>query len=86
MNNFEHHISQLEALGFKLELGMLLGHSAAIDANQIGFRFGTSNTQVDTYLHNAFFDASKSHPVLGEQEIIDGPEGEYTVTQILANA
>ena len=84
MNNFQHHVTQLEALGFTLERGTLVGVGGGIPASQIGFRFCSGNTQVDTYLQSAFFEASKSHPVLGESQIIDGPDGEYSVTQILA--
>ena len=85
MNNFQHHVSQLEALGFQLERGMLIGAGKFPTAKQIGVRFSSGNTQVDTYLLDEFFDASKSHPVLGESQIIDGPDGKYTVTAILAN-
>jgi hypothetical protein len=85
VNNFQHHVSQLEALGFQLERGMLVGAGEFPAARQIGVRFSSSNTQVDTYLLDEFFNASKSHPVLGELQIIDGPDGKYTVTAILAN-
>lgn len=86
MKNFQHHVAQLENLGFQLERGMLTGAGKFAVAKQIGVRFLSGNTQIDTYLLDAFFDASKSHPALGESEIIDGPEGKYTVTQILANS
>ena len=84
MNNFQHHASQLAALGFTLERGMLIGAGKFPAAKQIGVRFNSGNTQVDTYLLEEFFSASKSHPLLGESQIIDGPDGKYSVTQILA--
>jgi len=84
VNNFQQHTAQLEALGFQLDRGMLVGAGKFPSSKQIGTRFSNSSAQVDTYLQSAFFDASKSHPVLGSSEIIDGPEGEYTITQILS--
>lgn len=84
MNNFEHHVAQLEALGFQLERGMLVGAGRFARAGQIGTRFETDQVQVDTYLMEAFFEADKAHPVLGESQKLQGPQGEYSVTQILA--
>ena len=83
MNNFEHHIQQLEALGFQLERGMLTGAGSFPKAAQIGTRFSTAQVQIDTYLLEAFFEADKSHPILGESQKIQGPAGEYTVTELL---
>lgn len=84
MNNFEHHISQLEALGFQLERGMLIGEGSFELANQIGTRFSTDLVQVDTYTREAFFEADKAHPVLGESQEFTGPDGKYLVTELLA--
>lgn len=84
MNNFEHHISQLEALGFQLERGMLIGDGSFELANQIGTRFATDEVQIDTYTREAFFEVDKAHPVLGESQEFTGPEGKYRVTQLLA--
>ena len=64
---------------------MLIGDGKFPTTKQIGVRFSSGNAQVDTYLLNEFFDTSKSHPVLGESQIIDGPDGKYTVTAILAS-
>ncbi|MFM7029716.1 MAG: hypothetical protein ACKOWK_01445 [Micrococcales bacterium] len=84
MNNFDHHVAQLEALGFTLERGMLVGDGRFPNANQIGTRFLGQRVQIDTYLHSAFFDADKAHPVLGESQEITGPDGSYRVQEILA--
>ena len=83
MNNFQHHIEQLEALGFSLERGMLVGAGRFADPNQIGTRFATAQQQIDTYTQDAFFDADKAHPKLSGETTIDGPQGKYTVTVIL---
>ena len=85
MNNFDHHVAQLEALGFQLERGMLVGEGTFARADQIGTRFSTSEVQIDTYTREAFFEADKSHPVLGESQEFDGPDGKYLVTEILAS-
>ena len=86
MNNFEHHMAQLAAQGFTVERGMLIG--AFADPVQIGVRFTGENTgvntQVDTYLQSAFFDADKSHVKLGVATEVSGPEGLYKVLQILS--
>ena len=84
MNNFDHHVAQLEALGFQLERGMLVGDGAFARADQVGTRFLTPEVQIDTYTREAFFEADKSHPVLGESQEFSGPEGNYVVTEILA--
>jgi hypothetical protein len=81
VSNFEHHIAQLADQGFTVERGMLTG--AFADASQIGVRFVSANTQVDTYLVTEFFDADKSHPVLGVASEVSGPEGGYLVFPIL---
>jgi hypothetical protein len=73
----------LEADGFVLERGMLVGDSKFAMPGQIGVRFAGGNTQIDTYLLQAFFEADKSHPKLGESQKIQGPEGEYSVAPIL---
>jgi hypothetical protein len=83
VNNFEHHIASLEAEGFVLERGMLIGSAKFASQGQIGIRFASGNTQIDTYLLQAFFDADKAHPKLGESQKIQGPEGEYSVAPIL---
>jgi hypothetical protein len=83
VNNFEHHISRLEALGFTLERGMLIGDGRFAEASQIGTRFATASVQIDTYTREAFFEADKAHPVLGESQQVAGPEGGYTVTALL---
>jgi hypothetical protein len=84
VNNFDHHVSQLEALGFQLERGMLVGDGVFTRADQIGTRFSTHEVQIDTYTREAFFETDKSHPKLGESQDFDGPEGKYSVTQLLA--
>ena len=84
MNNFDHHVAQLEALGFALERGMLVGSGHFEITGQIGTRFIGGNVQVDTYTQASFFDADKAHPVLGESQEFTGPDGRYTVTAILA--
>jgi len=83
MSNFQHHVSHLEALGFTLERGMLVGAGMFGNADQIGTRFATAEQQIDTYTQSAFFEADKSHPKLGLHTTIDGPFGSYTVTEIL---
>jgi hypothetical protein len=83
VNNFEHHISALEALGFELERGMLIGEGKFATDGQIGTRFVSANSQIDTYLQTAFFGANKAAPKLGESQKISGPEGEYSVAPIL---
>ena len=84
MNNFDHHVKQLEALGFQLERGMLVGDGNFASPGQIGTRFAGPNVQIDTYRLDAFFEADKAHPQLGESQEFEGPEGKYAVTQILA--
>lgn len=84
MNNFDHHVAWLTSLGFQLERGMLTGGGHFAVAGQVGTRFATDEMQIDTYLLEAFFEADKAHPVLGESQIIAGPDGDYTVTVILA--
>jgi hypothetical protein len=84
VNNFEHHISQLEALGFQLERGMLIGDGGFELTNQIGTRFATDEVQIDTYTRDAFFAADKAHPLLGESQEFTGPDGVYRVTALLA--
>jgi hypothetical protein len=84
MTNFEHFVAGLESLGFTLERGMLVGDGHFANPAQIGARFATAYRQIDTYTQSAFFDADKSHPVLGAVESIDGPDGAYTVTAIVA--
>lgn len=84
MTNFDHFVASLESLGFTLERGMLVGDGHFANPSQIGSRFSTAVQQIDTYTQVAFFDADKSHPVLGASETIDGPEGAYTVTAIVA--
>jgi hypothetical protein len=84
MTNFEHFVSGLESLGFALERGMLVGDGHFENPAQIGARFATAHQQVDTYTQAAVFEADKSHPVLGTAESIDGPDGAYTVTAIVA--
>ena len=83
MNNFEHHIAQLEALGFELERGMLVGDGHFANPAQIGTRFETEAVQVDTYTQVAFFDADKAHPFIGESQEFTGPDGAYRVTELL---
>ena len=83
MNNFEHHVASLEADAFVLERGMLVGAGKFAIQGQIGTRFISGKTQIDTYLLQAFFEADKSHPKLGESQKIQGPEGEYSVAPIL---
>jgi hypothetical protein len=83
VSNFHHHIEQLQKLGFALERGMLVGDGHFADARQIGTRFSTATTQIDTYTQAAFFAADKGHPVLGESQEFAGPDGTYTVTQLL---
>jgi len=63
VNNFEHHVAQLERLGFQLERGMLVGAGNFGRADQIGTRFATSEVQIDTYTQEAFFETDKAHPV-----------------------
>jgi hypothetical protein len=84
VNNFDHHVAQLQALGYQLERGMLVGDGAFPIAAQIGTRFGTESVQIDTYTLEAFFEADKAHPILGESQEYEGPDGKYTVTEILA--
>jgi hypothetical protein len=84
MTNFEHFVAGLESLGFTLERGMLVGAGHFANPAQIGARFATAYQQIDTYTQSAFFDADKSQPVLGTVESIDGPDGAYTVTAIVA--
>ena len=83
MNNFDHHIAKLESLGFQLERGMLVGEGRFSNPAQIGTRFVSANVQIDTYLLEAFFEADKAHPTLGESQEFSGPAGEYSVTAIL---
>ena len=83
MNNFEHHIGQLEALGLRLELGMLVGEGSFENPAQIGTRFSEPTVQIDTYLREVFFETSKSHPRLGNTVSFEGPDGTYSVTEIL---
>ena len=83
MNNFDEHVAQLESLGFVLERGMLVGDGKFANASQIGTRFVSDHVQIDTYSMEAFFEADKAHPVLGEPQEFTGPNGKYTVTQIL---
>jgi hypothetical protein len=84
MTNFEHFVAGLESMGFKLERGMLVGDGHFANPTQIGARFATAYEQIDTYTLAAFFDADKFHPVLGTLDSIDGPDGAYTVTAIVA--
>ena len=84
MNNFEHHVQQLEALGFQLERGMLMGPGKFARADQIGTRFATDEVQIDTYTQEAFFETDKAHPALGESQEFTGPDGHYRVTALLA--
>jgi hypothetical protein len=84
VNNFDHHVAQLEALGFTLERGMLVGQGTFANPAQIGTRFSTSEVQIDTYSQAAFFDTDKAHPTLGESQEFTGPDGVYRVTQLLA--
>ena len=84
MNNFEHHIGQLQAAGFVLERGMLVGDGKFGRSDQIGTRFSTDEVQIDTYTREAFFEADKAHPALGESQDFTGPDGAYRVTEILA--
>jgi len=84
VNNFDHHVAWLNGLGFQLERGMLVGAGRFAVAGQVGTRFATDEVQIDTYLLEAFFEADKAHPVLGEAQVVAGPEGDYTVTAILA--
>jgi hypothetical protein len=84
MTNFDHFVASLESLGFAVERGMLVGEGHFANASQIGTRFSTAVQQIDTYTQSAFFQTDKSHPVLGASETIDGPEGAYTVTAIVA--
>lgn len=84
MNNFAHHMAQLEAQGFVVERGMLAGEARFAQPQQIGTRFESGRVQIDTYLLTEFFAANKAQPKLGNQEHFEGPEGDYTVTQILA--
>jgi hypothetical protein len=83
VKNFEHHIAQLEALGFQLERGMLIGAGRFTTADQIGTRFATATAQIDTYTRESFFEADKAQPLLGESQVFAGPEGEYIVTPLL---
>ena len=84
MTNFEHFVADLESLGFTLERGMLVGDGHFPNPAQIGARFSSAFQHIDTYTLEAFFEADKSHPVLGDSAIIDGPDGNYTVTAIVA--
>ena len=83
MNNYEHHIAALEAKGFAVERGMLIG--TFDQPNVIGLRFISANTQVDNYLLTEFFEADKAHPKLGAADEVVGPEGAYRVQPILKN-
>jgi len=84
VNNFDHHVAQLEAIGFSLERGMLVAEGRFENPNQVGTRFISRRVQIDTYTQESFFNADKAHPVLGESQEFTGPDGEYRVQEILA--
>lgn len=78
MNAFEQFLSYLEDLGLKYDTGFLIGSAATKDT--IGYRLITDQQQIDLYIRDEFWDASKSHPKLAEsQEISNG----ITVTRIV---
>ena len=62
---------------------MLVGDGRFELEHQVGTRFIGVNTQIDTYLQSAFFEADKAHPKLGESQKNSGPDGEYIVAPIL---
>jgi hypothetical protein len=71
VNYFDLFLEHLENQGFRYEKGFLF--SEANNSDLIGFRLLTANQQIDVYIRDEFWDASKSHPKLGKsQEIAPG--------------
>ena len=78
MSAFDQFLTNLEKRGFKYESGFLIGEPVSDDT--IGYRLTTGEQQIDLYIREEFWDASKSHPKLAEsQEISNG----ITVTRIV---
>lgn len=71
MTAFDQFLDHLKSKGFTYELGFLTSTNAPTDT--IGFRMATDNQQIDLYIRDEFWDASKSQVKLGEsQEIVPG--------------
>lgn len=78
MSAFDQFLSYLENLGLTYDTGFLIGESPSLDT--IGYRMTNNHQQIDLYIRDEFWDASKSHPKLAEsQEISSG----ITVTRIV---
>lgn len=78
MSAFDQFLNHLEGLGINYDTGFLIGKGQTDDT--IGYRMTTNHQQIDLYIRDEFWDASKSHPKLAEsQEISSG----ITVTRIV---
>lgn len=62
----------LEARGLRYDTGFLVAEQATA-SDVIGYRMQTAHQQIDLYIRDEFWDASKSNPKLGKsQEIAAG--------------
>ncbi|MFM6979809.1 MAG: hypothetical protein ACKOWE_00145 [Micrococcales bacterium] len=72
MTAFDQFLAYLEKQGFRYDTGFLIADHPT-DSKIIGYRMVSSVHQVDLYIRDEFWDASKSNPKLGEsQEIAPG--------------
>lgn len=72
MSAFDTFLQFLDEQGFQYDTGFLIPRGAVV-GNLVGYRLQTNQQQIDLYIRDEFWDASKSHPKLGEsQEIANG--------------
>lgn len=91
MSIFEAFLNQLLVWGYHYDTGFLIpaenhqvtDSTAHLSPKLIGFRFESGVQQIDLYIRDAFWDASKSHPLLGESQVFETIAGDYRSTQIL---
>lgn len=75
MTAFDEFLSHLESQGLEYDTGFLIPKVPQSNSQVIGYRMVSKNSQVDLYIRDEFWDASKSNPKLGKsQEIAPGIE------------
>lgn len=83
MTTFEFFLENLASLGLNYDTGFLIPASEQKPETPIGYRFESGHQQIDLYVRDEFWDASKSHVKLGESQVIESPAGDYRLTHIL---
>jgi hypothetical protein len=83
MTTFEFFLEHLASLGLNYDTGFLIPASEQKLDAPIGYRFESGHQQIDLYVREEFWNASKSHVKLGESQVIESPAGEFRLTRII---